>query len=597
MDESADPRPTSPRGRSVFYLDLISQASKGLAPLATPTRRAGRGRWRGELWYALGVNVSVLSWRHHLCVGVTLSLGACTTASTPAEPTWVVFLSGSTEDFDGAQTRLMSRLNALAQTDPDVTLLAGTQARAIDGTAASDVLAACGGELPCIGRLGRALAAEEVVLGRLRTQDDGTLRLQFLVIQSETGELVRRHQVKGPTLDALEAALEPAFAVLSGAVKLLEQRAPTPAPKALVATAEELTGTAWVRPAGGDTWKPLTAGQTLRPGDALRTDAGGYVRVAYEDGSHVNLTPKSEVALEAPHAHADLGVHHVAVRSGSVEGRVGRGAEAIAVRTPDGEMFRVAPRIAAETLAFRVQSRDDTTVEVAVQEGAGVITTGRGVSSTVAAGEAQDVRGGDLAGPKVALPDFPNLQAPGIDATLSRSADTRIAFSWKPVLAARGYQLQISQDPSFRDVVADVRATRARWSFVPVATGTYYWRVASLTADGRRGEFGFARRLYVKPETIPDLLISPKNGADLRFDGGGPRFVTFAWRAAVPPAPYALVVAKEANLKEPVFSLVTGAQEVMTRELKPGSYFWGVYVERRGTRKPIFRRARALTVH
>jgi hypothetical protein len=42
--------------------------------------------------------------------------------------------------------------------------------------------------------------------------------------------------------------------------------------------------------------------------------------------------------------------------------------------------------------------------------------------------------------------------------------------------------------------------------------------------------------------------------------------------------------------------VTTTAQEVSTRQLDLGDYYWGVYVERGGKRKPIFQKAHKVSI-
>lgn len=60
---------------------------------------------------------------------------------------------------------------------------------------------------------------------------------------------------------------------------------------------EAIDGTALVEVFSGGTWKPIVDGETVEPGEAIRTTAGS-ARLVYGDGSVVALSTATEVKLE-----------------------------------------------------------------------------------------------------------------------------------------------------------------------------------------------------------------------------------------------------------------------------------------------------------
>jgi hypothetical protein len=102
-------------------------------------------------------------------------------------------------------------------------------------------------------------------------------------------------------------------------------------------------------------------------------------------------------------------------------------------------------------------------------------------------------------------------------SSLGAAASARISLRWKPVEGAAGYELEIAKDPQFREIVVRERTKVAgyRWDELPRIT--YFWRVRSLDADNRAGEWSEAERIgsaVGAPEPA-----SPRQGAVMFLEG------------------------------------------------------------------------------
>lgn len=113
-----------------------------------------------------------------------------------------------------------------------------------------------------------------------------------------------------------------------------------------------------------------------------------------------------------------------------------------------------------------------------------------------------------------ARPEPPILSAPAQNAKLRGSS---VELSWGGVQQADRYLLQLAREPGFATIVRevpDVKGTR-RTEAGLLEMGTYYWRVASVRADGDRGPFGESRTFMrlpapeqPKPPRIADNEVS-----------------------------------------------------------------------------------------
>lgn len=516
----------------------------------------------------------------------------CTTSSPPSAPVprsaaFVVLASGE------ANRVLADALEIAAAT------LAGEPTRfhvrrGIDlatsaGESPVNAVHQCGSDRACLGELASDWNVDELVIGRV-IERDNQVAVQYLALQRGDGALRGQVQVAVESLTDLATTLSTHFAAVFGVEPLA--LASTPLDSQPLGSCRMVNGEARVRRAATLAWEPLVDGAALYAGDIVET-AAGEVEISYASGASGTVAAHSLLVLEKS-AEPGAAKEQVALRTGSFSGS----GSGLVVRTAAGDPIALAARESGQPVEYRIGVRDGGALEVAVRKGEATLRAAGGKTVQLRAGQAQDVAAGALSGTVAQLPDFPRLVSPGIDATVERYDGLEVDLSWAPVGAATAYRLQIASDQSFGRPSVDTRITIPPYSFVPQSEGTYHWRVASIAEDGRQGEYGFVRRLYVVAEQIPDLLVAPPDGATIKFDGHAVRFVTFSWRAAVPPAPYRLVITRDAKLAEkPVLVIETTSQNVMTRKLEPGDYHWGVYVERDGRSRPIFRTPRHLTIN
>ena len=355
-----------------------------------------------------------------------------------------------------------------------------------------------------------------------------------------------------------------------------------------IAVCKESDGDVRTREGRAIAWAAMKAGAELRSGDWVQTGEASRASVEFKRGGALAVNASSVVIIRENDANARAAVR-VAVRKGVVRGSVQSGLTSgtIELDTADGRNV-VLSAAGSEPVAYRVTVAEDGRLEVAITEGRAELKDASGKAHVVEAGHALDVIAGDIPAGPVPLPAFPPLIFPGVDATVTYRKDLTIRMTWESVAEAEKYRLEIADDLSFsnvtrREVVAGTIAT-----FKPKSPGLYMWRVASMSK--RIGEPGFARRLRVVPGPIGTLLVGPRDGVVFTFEKRRP-LVEFSWRALEPPAPYRLVVSKQANLLgDIVFEENTEAQTVKTRAIPPGSYYWGVFGDEKEGPKPLFTR-------
>lgn len=113
-----------------------------------------------------------------------------------------------------------------------------------------------------------------------------------------------------------------------------------------------------------------------------------------------------------------------------------------------------------------------------------------------------------------AHPFPPLLQAPG-DAGVVRHP--RPHFAWTPVQGAARYRLQLARQAGFANPLFDVETVAADWAAeADLPAGESFWRVASISADGREGPWSNAFSLRYIPAPGPAEI----GRASIRYSAG-----------------------------------------------------------------------------
>ncbi len=145
-----------------------------------------------------------------------------------------------------------------------------------------------------------------------------------------------------------------------------------------------------------------------------------------------------------------------------------------------------------------------------------------------------------------------------------------VVLRWQPVAQAVSYEVQIARDPAFATIVVQdrTRTSGYRWQALPAEP--HYWRVRSLDADGRRGDWSVAKT--IDAVFVPPSLVAPADGQEVELE---PRRSVVV-RVQLPPvlARWQLEVAADAQFRR---VLVREQVEGDAFELAPprtGRLFW-----------------------
>ncbi|MDH3315335.1 MAG: FecR domain-containing protein [Gammaproteobacteria bacterium] len=129
-----------------------------------------------------------------------------------------------------------------------------------------------------------------------------------------------------------------------------------------------------------------------------------------------------------------------------------------------------------------------------------------------------------------ARPEPPFTSKP---ANRSKLRATGAEFAWTATSEAASYHFQLARDERFMDLVSEAQSVAATSrSVADLKPGEYFWRMASIRADGDHGPFGDTQRFNLFP--LPATPAPPsEKGNSLVFSWSSEPMQTFEFQIAL----------------------------------------------------------------
>ena len=245
-----------------------------------------------------------------------------------------------------------------------------------------------------------------------------------------------------------------------------------------------LDGTVRIKKASSEAWVKAEYSVPLDKGDVIQTGPEGMAKIAFNDGTNYTVKQDSLIVI-AENSSNERQQTNVAVNvtTGTVDLATGtymQGSKSQVI--VDGATASLAPESAARVRKDPKSQQD----ELLVTKGQGIVQRG---TETVQLTDWEKARfrasEGSLEKIKEIGPPTP-ISPANMMPIFSPTDSKPIEFSWTPMTNAKGYRLQISQNPYFSSLIMDRKVTSSAVMVSGLPEGPYYWMVQSYDANGKQ---------------------------------------------------------------------------------------------------------------
>jgi type II secretory pathway pseudopilin PulG len=344
--------------------------------------------------------------------------------------------------------------------------------------------------------------AEDALTRAKKQQDAGLLQREIAAADDKLADAHRDLDI-GQNERATKTALDvksTALKIMAGAVIKSE------------AHVADVAGTVQIQRANRTTWETLRQSMPLHEGDFIKTGPNGTAEVLWNDGTMYRIRP--ETLFEV---HGAAGGSNPKLVVGTTD-----------VSTGDKSTSKVSTDVATANIdsnSMVGMQQDASATSVSSYRGRTVLSNAAGQSVTLGARErAVAARGGPI-GPKITLPDVPNLLAPDDNLLVDLRKSEPLRLKWSPVKEASGYQVEIAASRLFvKDSVLPGFPSERVQSDTLLQVhdpGLYFWHVRTVkkgspvlysewTAERRFKAVGADQAAVQGDALPPDLVITQR---------------------------------------------------------------------------------------
>lgn len=145
-----------------------------------------------------------------------------------------------------------------------------------------------------------------------------------------------------------------------------------------------------------------------------------------------------------------------------------------------------------------------------------------------------------------------------------------IVLRWTPVAGATAYQVEIASDETFAEPILEQRVTTTQYRWDDVPETRVYWRVRSVDAEARVGEWSESKE--IEAVFVAPVPLKPK--AQTVFAPG--ERVHLEWGASKIFTDYRVEVAEDASFAHPLADKIVSDAHYTLTAANAGNFVWRV---------------------
>lgn len=227
---------------------------------------------------------------------------------------------------------------------------------------------------------------------------------------------------------------------------------------------------------------------------------GDWVKTGDRASAELVFNTNGSLYTVGPNALLEI---YAAVQPGSA-----KKDNAVQMQVGTVEVATIDQSSSVRTPGTQIVVDSESTTQVGVDSGkaTSVVSTKGSASVTPAAGgEAVKVNSGEKISAtsegavsqvkKLVLP--PALKSPSDNQVFQVTNESKVDFAWEPQPGAANYVLQVSRSRLFSTLEINSKRQKTTASAKVTSEGAFYWRIASVGADGETGPFSPFRRFRV----------------------------------------------------------------------------------------------------
>ncbi|MDR2471705.1 MAG: FecR family protein [Treponema sp.] len=159
---------------------------------------------------------------------------------------------------------------------------------------------------------------------------------------------------------------------------------------------------------------------------------------------------------------------------------------------------------------------------------------------------------------------------------LGSAAPTPVHFSWNAVNFTEDTHVivEVALDRSFRRMAETRDVHDASAVYIPLKTGSYFWRVYPVRGSGRDPAGPFPSGTMEVVPAVAAVLLSPPAGAQINCFGES--HVALSWSAVESAQAYLLEISARADMSGSVVSRRVQGTSVTHRGLESGRWYWRI---------------------